>query len=273
MRKKRKVPVLLLEQLALGELSPLEETRVRKELEGDPEGQAQLARLAQSNQEILAAHPPAVVAARVGSRVEDETRSKRAFYPVWFAAPAAAAVAVVLWVALPDRPPAPAGKSARVSGTSGAQGKAALETTRVKGDPQLLVYRDESDGPAWLESGEQAREGHVLQVKYLAADAPHGVIFSVDGRGAVTLHFPASEVGSTRLKGGGAQILDRAYELDDAPDFERFFFVTGDEEIDIDAVLGAGEELGADPTGMLRLPEELHQCDVLIRKHNGRRKE
>src|SRR5262249_16204658 len=55
----------------------------------------------------------------------------------------------------------------------------------------------------------------------------YGVIASVDGAGAVTLHFPFSEDAPPQATAVARDTttLPHAYALDDAPRFERFFFL------------------------------------------------
>jgi hypothetical protein len=63
------------------------------------------------------------------------------------------------------------------------------------------------------------------------------VIFSIDGRARVTLHFPASERETPSLDSSGEVVLPYGYRLDDAPRFERFYFVTSAEEFSVSALL------------------------------------
>ena len=52
------------------------------------------------------------------------------------------------------------------------------------------MYRKTDNGAEELAAGQAARQKDVLQLSYIAADARYGVIFSVDGRGTLTLHLP-----------------------------------------------------------------------------------
>jgi hypothetical protein len=72
----------------------------------------------------------------------------------------------------------------------------------------------------------------------------------------------------------GEVALDFSYQLDDAPRFERFFFITSDRTFNIDTVLTAGWKLadklvrdGADIyKSKLDLPGELDQTTLIIQK-------
>jgi hypothetical protein len=84
----------------------------------------------------------------------------------------------------------------------------------------------------------------------------------------VTLHHPESPRGETTLSSGGAIPLAQAYELDDAPRFERFFFVSG-EGVDVGRVSQALVTLGRSQTpetSQLKLPEGWHQVSLFLRK-------
>ena len=110
----------------------------------------------------------------------------------------------------------------------------------------------------------------MLRLGYVAAGRRFGVILSIDGRGAVTLHFPSSPTGATALAGPGESLLPDAFELDDAPEFERFFLITADSPPAVDGVLAAARSLGASShgagVGLLELPPGLDQTSFLLRK-------
>lgn len=111
-----------------------------------------------------------------------------------------------------------------------------------------------------------------MQVSYVAAGNRFGVVVSVDGRGGVTLHHPASPRDVPRVKARGETPLPYAFELDDAPGFERFFFVTGPGvSLDPTLVVEAAHALvlsghGAARVEPLPLPAELGQTSFLLRK-------
>lgn len=231
-------PTLLLERAALGELP--EEIAAAYEVR--PEDlRAQVAELRQSDQEILATYPPGEMAAAISARAQGAgTRSPRqggslagsAFSSshVWRRAAALAATAVVLFTLSPLLLPEP---------TVDPEVSPIQDTVRLKGiEPRLSIWRKASTGPAQqLMPKNSVRAGDVLQLKYRAAGHPHGVIASLDGRGSVTLHFPAQADGPTNLKKGGDVALEYGYDLDDAPRFERFFFIVAEQPIDVPDVL------------------------------------
>ena len=149
------------------------------------------------------------------------------------------------------------------------------DTVRLKGlATALSAWRKTGDGAERLADGAAARAGDVIQLSYLAAGARYGVILSIDGRGVVTFHLPEGWEGGTArspaLDGSGEITLASAYELDDAPAFERFFLVYGDDPFDVSDAAGPARRLAARPAdarrGRLGLPRSLFQASFLLVK-------
>jgi hypothetical protein len=267
----RKVPELFVEQLRLGEATKERAAALQAEAGAD-EVARRVDDLARSDGEILARYPPQEMAARIRERAassagESAARSELHIAPpsrrrISLAArigmPLAAAAAVTLAVAfLP-----------RLLSLAPAPAAAVSEGVRVKGTPELLVYRKGSAGAELLADRGLVKPGDWLQIKYVPAGRSYGAIVSIDGRGAVTLHFPESPSGSTRLEGDKAAALEHAFELDDAPGFERFFFVTSRQGFAAAVVVAAAERLakaGA-RAGSLGLPEGFEQTSELFVK-------
>jgi hypothetical protein len=139
--------------------------------------------------------------------------------------------------------------------------------------PRLVIHRKTVAGIERLQTGNVAQSGDVLQISYVAAGHQHGIVLSLDGAGAVTLHHPAQPQGplaSTRLAKRGEHPLPTAFELDDAPGFERFVLITsGDTPTDIEVVVQSARarasSVGA-RTDPLDLPPGLTQTSVVLRK-------
>lgn len=204
-------------------MNPLE--RERRHLdEPDPE-------LAASDAEILAAHPPAQVVAELRRRLRIRRTAQMA--PL---VAAAAILAVFVW------PTAPAETAHDV-----------LEPTNIKGDLRLLVLREGDAAP--LTTGSDAEPGELLQLKYVSAGHTHAVAFSVDGSGTVTPH----PIGVFEP---GTHPFPDSYELDDAPDFERFFLVADDAPIEAAPLHDAARGLGPDAP----LDTELDWTSITLEK-------
>jgi hypothetical protein len=253
---KKRVPDLLIEQLLLGEL-PAARSR---ELLRDPEVQERLRQLEESNRTILETYPAEVMAKRIGWRLEKAAEAPvRPPFARLLPAVGFAALLVV------------AGLAVVMAWTWARRPAQTLEVTRVKGlKPHLAVYRQTGSGAEALAANGTVRPGDVLQIGYVAGSRTYGMIFSIDGRGVVTLHFPSSVSAPNRLTGDGEVLLDYAYKLDDAPEFERFFLVTAEQAFPVQAVLQSAQELAAQPQrarkGSLALPRGMEQWSVLLLK-------
>jgi hypothetical protein len=143
--------------------------------------------------------------------------------------------------------------------------------TREKGlRPHLNVYRQQGDEVELLADGAVAHPGDVLQVAYVAAGATHGVVVSIDGNGMVTLHHPPKETDSTELEESGEIPIPHAYQLDDAPEFERFVLVSGAVPVRVRDVVVAAEAIATDPErareAPVALPGTLQQYSITILK-------
>ncbi|MDR0909693.1 MAG: hypothetical protein LBM77_07995 [Spirochaetaceae bacterium] len=107
---------------------------------------------------------------------------------------------------------------------------------RVKGTgisgPELRLF---VQGGTTAADNSSLHAGDTVQLAYAAPGGKdcYGVIFSLDGNGVETLHFPATEDSSTKLETGRQVFLSESYTLDDAPEFEDFYFITSDAPIDI----------------------------------------
>jgi hypothetical protein len=258
-----------LERYLLGELHTTRMDEIKKMLETDPKLREELDFLKSSSEEILAQYPPEVVVPRIKSQLAEEGRD-RAGHPVFlkrllYATPALAAVLVVLFIVFQDRGIRPGLEMEDLHGTR-IKGTEKIDTSK----PYILIHRKVDDTVELLESGDRARAGDLLQIAYASVGANYGVILSIDGRGVVTLHYPESEDKDPRLVQEKRALLSSSYELDDAPDFERFFFITSESEIDVQEVLDIAEALAKDTktaeTAELGLPSSISQYSLLIKK-------
>jgi hypothetical protein len=244
------IPDLLLERLALGELSPGERAALEQRLANDPAGRARLAEIERGNAAGALVRPHArVLAAARRARTRSHVRT----VSLW--APALAALALVVGM--------------------GLRTESAPPSERLKGArPQLLLFQQQPHQaqPRLLGDGAVVFAHDLIQTGYVSAGRSYGVVVSVDGRGSVTLHSPQQPSQSARLP-RGRTLLPRAFELDDAPDFERFIFVTSNQPIAPEHVLAAARDLARDPrvrTAELSLDHSLEQTSVLLVKGQTR---
>lgn len=266
-----RVPDWKLERWSLRELPPAELQELDARAKVDQELAARLAALRMSDEELLRTYPPASEARRIVARAGREQPRPRTWRLAWLAAPMLAA-AVVLLVMRPEPQKKRRTRSAEPAEASDAVFDVTLaEITRDKGlEPRLRLYIASDGGQKRLAPDRALREGDLLGMRYVAAGRRHGVIFSIDGRGTVTLHWPDRQGGSSALEPSGEQQVDFAYELDDAPHYERFFLVVSHEPIEVDAVLAAARGLAADPvtarTVAFPAPPETTVTDTVLLK-------
>lgn len=149
-----------------------------------------------------------------------------------------------------------------------------IESIRLKGQsPRLLVHRMGEGGAEAIPPGAEVRVNDRLQLSYISAGEPFGVVISLDGNRAVTRHLPLQGDEAPALHLAGIVSLSSSYQLDDAPDFERFFFVTAHTPFSVDMVLEAAEALASRSTAgvdELPLPPRLTQRSILLRKVGNR---
>jgi hypothetical protein len=264
MPQKQTISDLLLEQYALGELSADREKIVRDELDRDESLRARLAALRESDADIRAAYPAEKIVPAIRERLLREGGA-----PARAAAPARPRVNPLAW-ALPI-----AAMAVLLLSFVVLRERFAPEETRLKGlTPHLTVFRKTAGGAEQMRAGSLAKRADVLQLGYAASGAKYGVIVSVDGRGTITWHLPAGYAGGPRpspaLESAGEVILPSAYELDDAPGFERFFLLYSPNPFDLAPVAQAVRSLAARPAAAdretLALPAGVGQYSLLIKK-------
>lgn len=254
------IPRWKLERYLLGELTKKEMAEVDRRVRECPETARAVEDLRRSDAELRRRFPareivPPIVraAAREGERMSAESprRSLRRFLVP--AAPLAAAAGLLLFVMLRQAP------DNRPKGGRTDSGPARLE-----------IYRKAGASVEILKDGDTVRAGDLLQIAYLPAGKPFGVVASLDGRGTVTLHYPESERASTRLAAGPLVRLETSYELDDAPDFECFYFLTAAAELDVREALSRISDSAGMKSGTLEprldLPPGWDRFAVCFRK-------
>lgn len=243
---------LALERIALGETPA-----------SGAQGEAEaLGLISASNREVLEALPVNDVVREVERRrrvneIAGRQPRRRLFIPALGALVAAAALVLLL----PRFAATPAGPEGLHAGNpyEGPGGE------RAKGDERLLVQMRNTEGANELVKGSEVSAGDLLQLSYIAADQRYGVIFSVDGRNAITQHLPEAGNSAIKLERGGRTALPSSYELDDAPDFERFYFISSPSPFEIGEILTSAQNLSREATA-LPLPGGLRQQIFSVRK-------
>lgn len=247
------LPDWLVERAALDEVAPASRDRARQ---ADPAELAErIEALRADNAAELATHPARPAIAQIEARVASaRRRSAQRRYWLLGAVTTAAAVAVAILVLRP------------AASTQSAID--APEVTRVKGSTRLLAFRLVGDQVEKLDPDAVVHGGDLIQLRYNAGGQRYGLIASVDGAGAVTLHYPPTEDASTSLA-PKTTALPHAYQLDDAPRFERFFFFTADAPIDVSQTLALVRNFAQrsdSATATPELPAGLRQWSLRLRK-------
>jgi len=236
------VSTLLLERYHIGEVTSEEKFLVENALAQDAELAAALEGLDRSDRDFWQRYArirvPRTHVLRMPVR---STPSRRSL--VW----GVCAAAAVLVIALPLfilRNNAHDAFGDRMKGTSAGENSA-----------ELSVYLKGSVTGDDIKLKDQAgiQTGNTVQLTYRVE--PHdfseryGVIFSIDGRSSVTLHYPYNPGQSTQLVSGKAVPLDEAYTLDDAPYYEIFFLVVRDKPLEVKHVLDTAQRLAQQIAG------------------------
>lgn len=237
-------PPLVLERAAAGELGAEQQARLT---EAD---RARVAELEEDNEAQLRAYPPNLAVAAIQRKLDDKRSGARARRNFGLALVPACAVALL--TLMPSTDPDPVGVT--------------VPTERTKGPPLLQVFRQTEEGEQRLGAGASAAPGDLLQLRYDARGKKYGVIVSLDGAGVVTPHLPERLSGPAATLQRALVTLPTAYELDDAPRFERFFIVTSPTPFEVEAVVEAIRATTRDPGARLELPDELSQADLHLNK-------
>lgn len=259
---------LKLERYRLGELSPREMAEVKAAIEIDPGLQIRLDALDASDREILQTHPAADMIEKINRRPGFERTpamkpERKPLARIWKAVPLLAAAWLISILVIPTKGPSPEPQNPDSTLTKG------LEQNHTT--PRLALFHKRSgEIVSELEPDSRLSAGDLLQIAFSPGQASYGVILSVDGRGTVTLHHPPSEGDSNALPPSTKLVLlTSAYELDDAPGFERFYFVTASQPFSTGGLLQEIRRLAEKPEqigAVLPLSDALNQTCLTVRK-------
>lgn len=234
------IPTRILEQINSSELNAADYYAVY----GKQEIEDSLAKLRQSDQEILNKYKPEQMRAKIESKLNKKPVILNANFIRYaqFAAAAAFLCAIIIPASMRAKSNSnPIAAETIVESTT----KTNSETIRIKGNanvkstgnhnPSINLYRQDGDKITTLSNGAFAKSGDVIQITYNAGNKEYGVIFSVDGNGNITRHFPENSWQAEALEHDFNETpLDFSYELDNAPDFECFIMVTSKQQFTLD---------------------------------------
>ncbi len=273
----KRIPILYMEQQFLGELSAKKE----KQIKDHPDFSKSRDEIELSNREILTKYPSRKMASLLLARMEEEANvhdfsessdnrsgteilpeKKSKFSKILSSLPkatlaaAALAAAVVLPLIITD---------------NNEQVQSEEPTVRIKGlTPHLNIYRKYGEDVQLLPSETKVDNYDLLQLSYVSGGKKYGAIFSIDGNGFITLHYPDFTGDSPELTRGGEVPLDFSYQLDDAPGFERFFFVTSDSFFSVNGILESASKIATSfysaRNGELEIPPVCEIDSILLIK-------
>jgi hypothetical protein len=237
-----------LERYRLGELPEAERALIAHLSSSDPTVAQRLQQLEQDDASTLQSHPATRVGASILRRFEATVSPLRRFGSYRAPMLLAGAAAVLL-----------------VSGSFYLRQSQPDDTIRLKGNgPSLRLFRLGINGPERLSDGAAVQAHQMVQVAFDTAGATHLVVVSLDGSGKVTLHWPLD--GNTAVP-HGLKAVPTSFELDAAPEFERFFLVTANEPLVPSRIIAAAQY--ADAAAPLDLPMSQTQRSLLLRKEKS----
>ncbi len=242
MTSRQEPPDWLLEQYHLGELGPDQRARVELALANDPSVKGRLDALAADDQQVLASHPPARVAASIRAAAKAPTTAF-GWRPALAGLAALTVTGVLVGLVLVD----PGADDTRLKGT---------------GAP-LTLFRLTPTGAEPLASGREVNAGDVVQARFRLEKRSFVTLLSFDALGQVTIH-------SDDAFEPGSHVSATSFELDRTPGFERFVLITSPVKLAVDRATIAAQEAAHSPEprdAPLRLPKESTQTSfVLVKK-------
>lgn len=276
-----KTPMWLIERVAQEELDALEVEQLRERLAAEGRSlDEEVARLHASDRAILAELPRTRMAAEIRQRAAKQAAAgtvRRSRLPALIL-PTLVAGSLALglvWIR------GNGGPGTGVAGRPDLQ-RGGDDEVGLKGDtassPRLLVYRHKPGAPVGLANSERlaggarTARGDVLQLAYAKAnEGQFGVLLSIDGVGRVTQHMPEEGARTSAPLTPTREIpLPSAYELDDAPAFERFVLITRTRPFPVGVALEAARALASQGPSAQTLPLALdpsyQQYSVLLHK-------
>jgi len=244
----------LLERYHIGEVTPEEKQLVEEALAKDNDLAAALAKLDHADNKFFQQYPQEkFFTDEFNSRLKNTRRLYlRRNYKFICGICAAALVLIIALPMLifrnPDfRNPGQNEFGDRMKGGTRSEpstSEITSESNNIMIDELSVYIRGNSTRDVFkLADKSGVREGDTVQLVYRVSGDKHGIIFSVDGRSYVTLHYPYNVRQTTKLISGKTIPLDEAYTLDDAPDYEIFFFITADMPMNVSNIIAIAEQL------------------------------
>jgi len=272
MSKQNTRPDIILERYVLGELDERETQYIKALAAENKIIQKRIKEIQLSNKEILLKYPAKQMARQINKKLAQQVRVKQTRTKGFFLRPLPlvgfASACVVLLAAVFIIPLFLTSQPGVINHTD--------DTTRIKGTdmkydkPLIAIFLKNGAQGEKLKDGSTVSAHDTIQVQYFAAQNKYGVIFSIDGRGKISLHFPYQESANTMLTQHKKVFLADSFELDDAPDFERFFFISSDSPLNTTEILAKAGQIAKDndlaKKEYLDLPQKFNQTTFTLIK-------
>jgi len=238
------IPDIILERYLLNELPEKRYNEISKALEADIVLQERIAAIKESNKKILKDYPveyiSEVLKFKLNSSSVNKAPKKSFFKRIQVPVLSFGAVAILLVFMMPfmenyieDR-------------------NSISEITRLKGvGAKIFIYKNNTNGAELLKRNSLVSESDIVGVTFFIDKTAYGIIVSIDGRGVVTKHFPNHGDRSPRLIAGKNFKVGHSYELDDAPEYEKFFLIYSVNEFEIDDLLKKIKKAATNKTKVL----------------------
>jgi len=241
-----RISALLLERYHIGEVTCEEKKLMEEALENNGKLAEDLADLDRADSDFFTRFPAEKIIPADNLRTANFKRFSRRPVKIRYLAIgfSAAALLIIVFINL-----YPFNNSGKLKLSERIKGKGNVSGSSINSFIKLSIYLKENITGDIVKLTDQCliNEGNTIQLVYSVPENSskdkYGVIFSIDGRAVVTMHYPHSSWQSTLLDRGRAVPLDEAFTLDDAPNYEIFFFIAADSPIDVESIITTAEQL------------------------------
>jgi hypothetical protein len=250
-----KIPPLFLEKWLLDELDQSSRERLLADF-GKEAIDLELAKLKKSNQEFFATADSSEMLARISraqpalnrkgvNRIPQKLRWPLMVLPL--------AAALFLTIFLPQL------------------WRQQQDDIRIKGEvKELTIYKKTGDKIIRLETGATCQAGDVIQIAFNPGSEKYHFIFSIDGNGLFTTHLPEEGEQQPGERAATANTTLHAYKLDNAPRFERFYYIRSQKPIPYKKITEKAKAFARNhdmaKEDRLPLPQDQIQSSFLIKK-------
>ncbi|OQY38328.1 MAG: hypothetical protein B6229_06125 [Spirochaetaceae bacterium 4572_7] len=138
----------------------------------------------------------------------------------------------------------------------------------LKGAERLNIYIQNGSEVEKLKNLSYASEMDKLQITYMSKEK-YGTIFSIDGLHNTTFHHPGDGIGNINLEQGKEIFIPSSYTLDNAPFFEKFYFISTDKSFNLTEIKKAISRINIENgsiTSDIQLPSQYNIKTITLIK-------